>query len=1413
MKRLCIYLFLLLSSGLYFDLEAQQLNLRIPDTTIATGAVFNLPVYVDSNLTGRNISSYQLQIEFSASYLEFMSIVLEGTLTQTSSFATSFSSPEPGRLNISAAGANSMSGKGVLVYIKLKAIQNNYYAYVRFKEDSRNFFNQGDSRIIFKNSQINILSTPTPTITISPNMEILTAGETLQFRVSGGKAPYQWFLTNPAVASIDSSGLMKTKNRGFTRVFVRDSQGLIDTTDNQIEIRALRLSIPDSSLYSNTTFDLPIYVSDVTGMNITSGSFALNYVKDVITVLDVIPTGTLLSSFSKPQYTISDGKIAVAFAAATPLSNRGILLFVRMKLSQTSGGASNITISDALFNQDLQAVIKNGYISKIYISPPNITPNSAILFVGDTLRFSGSSGLPPYKFSTTDTNIAVIGPNGLLQTKRSGTVKVLLTDSIFNSAATSNIEIYNSKVYIKDAYAVVGRTFTFPIYFENVLTSNPISSFEIRINYDSKFLKLAGYQTDGTLTNGWTISTNSTDNLITIAGAHTSSFSNKGVLINVLLQELPSVTEGQYTNLSFSSVSFNEGFPRAYCTGAKIYATIINVGVERILAPPGVVNLNEEITPAAIVKNTGISTETFPVTFKIGSDYSDSVIVTLRPGKMDTTKFKKWTAVRLGTHVVSCSTAAPAYDYYKSDDIKKGTVAVSNKGGPEIYTISPAKGGNTGFVTAEISGSRFQPGAMVKLSKKNEADIVVDSSVTQILDSSKIITTFDLRHKELGKWDLIITNPDSTTSKFYDGFTIEIGNEHISIDIIGRNNIRAGRKESYWVCINNLGNIDIYDLYITIKIPKNIDCDVLLPQLKIAIDDTTWPDFPEGVLLDNQQFVIPIWLYKISNMSDCKIPITITPSGNYIQNSFYLNVEITHSTHSLFWNGGDFRYINSTLIFLSGMSTIKEIIASKLIKNAADDIDWNKVEKTCIEFINKELIHFKEPSGVWDWLKIIWEAFWDAIIGKLPGGGLVNKKLPAAGAGLILYIKHLNDLDKLLWENEGMSIPLEKYDGQVSITRACEPSYKESFSGVGINHYILTKKILPYIIFFDNVDSATAAAQEVWIVDTLSVNVDWSSVSFGEMKVGDKSISFTESGTDVNTSLQLTDSTEVKINGKIDVNKGIVQWYFRGTDKRTGDYADFLPPNKVSPQGEGHVSFNIKQKPELTSGTQIKNEAWIIFDVNPPMSTGEVLNTIDALPPTSHILPLYKEQPSTGFQIYLSGDDENFGSGIESYSIYVSDNGGPFTQWLTTDTISVIYNKGEVGHTYQFYSIARDHVGNVELPPDSFDVGVIVVPPAAVEEPKELPRKFSLSQNYPNPFNPTTTIRFDVPKIANVTIKIYDILGREVRTLINRKLNAGSYEEIWDGKNNRRIPVASGIYLLRLQAKDFVSVKKMVLLK
>ncbi|MDR3628231.1 MAG: T9SS type A sorting domain-containing protein [Ignavibacteriaceae bacterium] len=90
----------------------------------------------------------------------------------------------------------------------------------------------------------------------------------------------------------------------------------------------------------------------------------------------------------------------------------------------------------------------------------------------------------------------------------------------------------------------------------------------------------------------------------------------------------------------------------------------------------------------------------------------------------------------------------------------------------------------------------------------------------------------------------------------------------------------------------------------------------------------------------------------------------------------------------------------------------------------------------------------------------------------------------------------------------------------------------------------------------------------------------------------------------------------------------------------------------------------------------------------------------------------------------------------------------------------------------------------------------------------KLPSTFNLAQNYPNPFNPSTTINFSIPKVSNVKIVIYNILGKEVATLANGEMKAGNYNVTWNAAN-----IASGVYFYTISTPNFTSTKKMVLLK
>ncbi len=140
---------------------------------------------------------------------------------------------------------------------------------------------------------------------------------------------------------------------------------------------------------------------------------------------------------------------------------------------------------------------------------------------------------------------------------------------------------------------------------------------------------------------------------------------------------------------------------------------------------------------------------------------------------------------------------------------------------------------------------------------------------------------------------------------------------------------------------------------------------------------------------------------------------------------------------------------------------------------------------------------------------------------------------------------------------------------------------------------------------------------------------------------------------------------------------------------------------------------------------------------------------------------------------------------------------------------------GSTGNTRVTSVVGQAFAGSAAIVNDKIRSGFLVYPfraPVAssiqANGDRGLPTTFELSQNYPNPFNPTTGVRYQVPGVSDVRLVVYDILGREVTTLVNERKAAGRYEVRFDGSG-----LASGVYVYRLTAGTYVQTRKMVLLK
>ena len=147
-----------------------------------------------------------------------------------------------------------------------------------------------------------------------------------------------------------------------------------------------------------------------------------------------------------------------------------------------------------------------------------------------------------------------------------------------------------------------------------------------------------------------------------------------------------------------------------------------------------------------------------------------------------------------------------------------------------------------------------------------------------------------------------------------------------------------------------------------------------------------------------------------------------------------------------------------------------------------------------------------------------------------------------------------------------------------------------------------------------------------------------------------------------------------------------------------------------------------------------------------------------------------------------------------SMELYIFDMYDQYRLSVNEGSFEVRLGKGSIRHLYIL-------IGSKEFA-EEHNEGISLVP-----------LEFALYQNYPNPFNPQTTVDYTVGKRGRVTLEIFDILGRRIRTLVDETQSPGKYSVLWDGLNDSGQPVAAGVYFSRLTASEFKGSKKLVLIR
>lgn len=593
------------------------------DTTIVGGTQIDYPVYVDSVVTGLGISAYQIEFTFNNSLFTFIEARSESTMTAT--WQTESNIISPGRLRVVGAGVNSLAGKGKLVILRFTVGIPAFSTYGYFTIDTtskRTIFNQGIPPLIKDDGYVYV--NPPPAITVNPNTWLMTKGETKQFTVSGGKAPYTWSSTNPSVASInDSTGLLTALSAGMIKVICVDSSGYADTSGT-VEVRALALDVRDTSRYQGQTLNLPIYATDVTGLGIISGQFVLSYNANLWTPDSFITTGTMLNGWNVEIGKPVANQLNVVFSSSSPLSGSGVLLYIRMKATNATYGTSNINFINPFFNETILANFSAGNVTVTQLAPVNVTPGgSQNVVAGDSIQFSASGGTGPYTWTVSDTSRASISTTGWLKGKKSGIVVVTAEDAIGAKGNSGNINVFDFRLSVPDTSVIPLSTVDIPLF----VTHNAVgfSSVQMKVTYTtSSYVQLVDVISAGTLIAGWSVDYFGPNGNITIAASTGGSGVTSGGTLLKLRFAVPDSTPRPSTiYVNLSNVVFNQDVPLPLIDNG--YFTIANSAVFNISPASGLIQssaVGVKDSATFTVRNTGTATLTSTISITGSGEFT-----------------------------------------------------------------------------------------------------------------------------------------------------------------------------------------------------------------------------------------------------------------------------------------------------------------------------------------------------------------------------------------------------------------------------------------------------------------------------------------------------------------------------------------------------------------------------------------------------------------------------------------------------------------------------------------------------------------------------------------------------------------------------------------------------------------------
>jgi len=664
-----------------------------------------------------------------------------------------------------------------------------------------------------------------------------------------------------------------------------------------------------------------------------------------------------------------------------------------------------------------------------------------------------------------------------------------------------------------------------------------------------------------------------------------------------------------------------------------------------------------------------------------------------------------------------------------------------------ISGITPDAGGSGGRVTCMLTGAGFRDTTQVFLRLSDGS--LLEGKVVEFVNTMELRVRWDLSDIQLGTYDIIAEQVQGDVAMLYTGFSVENPTGmRLQVESVSAGTSRSGTRVPITFYFSNTGNIDIPYLRILIIFPtyvepvsiensksllKSSELYSIYPDVFVNDFDYATGDFDEETNVEfNYVELLAKDVPPNKFLQSCIVfmgiqapifPILAIPIKSDVDDFIAAAIAETEELrHEVLANPDGY---DSTVIAL-----------------ATDEVEF-RLQVLKYNYISTGLIEEEEMEQFLEGYDSTTNAASADSVGSVHafstnGWGGEREMRCSAKKMVCIAFRRLfcRPFSQICIKSQEL-ICEDEYKKCMDIKEPVDPNEMTGPPSFGYENWVIANGILQYAIHFENdPELATATAREISISQQLDSDLDIRSFRLGSfglsasivLKIGGVSkgsltsktisvFSVPENRAYYTGRLDVVDSlgVYVDVTAGIDVTTNEAFWTFRSIDPDTGlpptnPLAGFLPVNDLETGvGQGFVTYTIRAKENAVTGDVIDAQAEIVFDVNEPLDTPPIFNTIDADNPTSQVQDSVDFVDDTTFEVSWTGQDVAGGSGLGGVDIFVSDNGAAYEPWLSDTSNTSAYFTGEPGHTYRFYSLARDNAGNVESPPDDPDLTVVVV--------------------------------------------------------------------------------------------------------